>query len=381
MAYRMDIADSEAASWPRKRRAWGALALLAPLWATAVQAAEFIPQIITSSTVPANGDGNPYGVAMAPANFPAGESIKPGDVLVSNFNDKAGLQGTGTTIISFDPSGFDIAPNGMAKVFFQGTKGLGLTTALGTLSGGGGFVVVGNAPTTDGTFKTLKSGSLLFIGRDGALVHEYKHVDGPWDLTIVDRGGTATIFLSNVKAGTVTRLAVDVGAKNVTVTDNTTIATGYKVAPNAAALVLGPTGLAYDAASHDLYVASTGDNAIYKIANANTATASVMKGTLVVQGGKLRGPLGLALAPNGDLLAANGDAINADMKQPSEIVELTKAGKFVDQFNVDAAQGGAFGIAVGPVIGAGGKADKTSVNFAAIDDVPNTVSVYRRDLP
>jgi hypothetical protein len=381
MAHWTNIAGATAMLRPRRGWALGALALLAPLAATPSHAAEFIPQIITSSTVPANGDGNPYGVAVVPANFPTGGSIKPGDVLVSNFNDKAGLQGTGTTIVAFDPSGFDIAPNGSAKVFFQGAKGLGLTTALGTLSGGDGFVVVGNAPTTDGTFKTLKSGSLLFIGRDGSLVHEYKNVDGPWDLTIVDRGSTATIFLSNVKAGTVTRLAVAVGAKNVTVTGNTTIATGYKVAPNAAALVLGPTGLAYDAASHDLYVASTGDNAIYQIANANTATAAVTKGTLVAQGGKLRGPLGLVLASNGDLLAANGDAVNADVKQPSEIVEFTKAGKFVDQFNVDAAQGGAFGIAVGPVIDSGGKADKTSVNFAAVDDVPNTVSVYRRDLP
>ena len=57
-------------------------------------------------------------------------------------------------------------------------------------------------------------------------------------------------------------------------------------------------------------------------------------------------PLALALAPNGDLIPPNGDAVNGDPAQPSEIVELTKSGEFVGQFNVDAGQGGAFGIGV-----------------------------------
>ena len=56
------------------------------------------------STVPANGDGNPYGVAFVPLDFPSGGTINPGDVLVSNFNNAptmtgGNLQGTGTTIV------------------------------------------------------------------------------------------------------------------------------------------------------------------------------------------------------------------------------------------------------------------------------------------
>src|SRR5262249_10849289 len=38
------------------------------------------------STVPSNGDVNPYGVAYVPSNFPSGGLLNPGDVLVSNFN-------------------------------------------------------------------------------------------------------------------------------------------------------------------------------------------------------------------------------------------------------------------------------------------------------
>src|ERR1019366_4095230 len=49
-------------------------------------------------------------------------------------------------------------------------------------------------------------------------------------------------------------------------------------------------------------------------------------------------------SPNGNLLAANGDAVNADVLHPSEIVEFTKWGQFVREYNVDSSPGGAFGI-------------------------------------
>jgi hypothetical protein len=79
--------------------------------------------------------------------------------------------------------------------------------------------------------------------------------------------------------------------------------------------------------------------------------------------------LALLFAPNGDLLTANGDAVNGDPTHPSEIVQFTKSGAFVTEFNVDASQGGAFGIAT--VL-----SGSPSFNFAAVDDVPNVISVY-----
>src|SRR5580658_3131620 len=92
------------------------------------------------STVPANGDVNPYGVAFVPEWFPTGGTVNPGDILVSNFNASSNIQGTGTTIM-------DVTQTGSPKLYFQGQQGLGLTTALGALSGG--YVLVGNVPTTD----------------------------------------------------------------------------------------------------------------------------------------------------------------------------------------------------------------------------------------
>lgn len=70
--------------------------------------------LLNTTTVPANGDENPYGVAFVPEGFPGGGQIKAGDVLVSNFNDSANIQGTGTTIVSFIPDG-TIAPPGTAN--------------------------------------------------------------------------------------------------------------------------------------------------------------------------------------------------------------------------------------------------------------------------
>src|SRR5580700_1595308 len=59
----------------------------------------------TVSTIPSNGDVNPYGVAFVPKGFPTGGTLNPGDLLVSNFNDSANIQGTGTTIIDIPSSG------------------------------------------------------------------------------------------------------------------------------------------------------------------------------------------------------------------------------------------------------------------------------------
>jgi hypothetical protein len=54
------------------------------------------------STVPKNGDVNPYGMALVQQS--KGRLVK-GDVLVSNFNDAKNLQGTGSTIVELSPSG------------------------------------------------------------------------------------------------------------------------------------------------------------------------------------------------------------------------------------------------------------------------------------
>ena len=181
------------------------------------------------------------------------------------------------------------------------------------------------------------------------------------------------MFVSNVLNGTVTRLDLDVGANNVSVKQEVQIANGYAFETQSVALVLGPTGLAFDSETGILYVASTEDNAIYAIENAAVATQPQVKGTLVYQdNAHLRGPLALAFTPNGHLVTTNGDIENTSptLSQNSEIVEFTKSGNFVAEFSIDSASGAALGIAVAPL-------PVLFARLAAVDDTRNDLTVFR----
>jgi hypothetical protein len=314
------------------------------------------------STVPSNDDGNPYGVAFVPGGFPSDGLLAPGDILVSNFNDSGGVQGTGTTIVS-------IAPGAQAVTFFQGPTGLGLSTALGVLRAG--FVLVGNVPTAN-YGSAAEQGSLLVIDRYGNLVHKLASaafLDGPWDLTVNDQGSIAQVFVSNVLNGTVTRLDVSLANGDFQIYGVNQIGHGYSWAPNSAAVVVGPTGLAYNPAADLLYVASTDDNKIFAIPSAKSTTMDVMRGLLVYSDSThLHGPVGLALAPNGHLIASNGDAVFAG-GSPNELVEFTQTGEFVAQYQVDpGAPGAAFGLAF--------SYDPVNPRFATVDDNQNTLDIW-----
>ena len=267
----------------------------------------FVP--LTVSTVPANGDVNPYGVAFVPNGFLPGGLLNPGDILVSNFNNNQNLQGTGTTIVK-------ISPSGQQSLFFKGNPPLGLTTALVALKRG--FVVVGNLPTADGTAATAKPGSLLFIDKSGNLVGTYSDptlnlLSGPWDMTVKDDGDRAIFFVSNVLIGTVTRLELLVGPASIAVTRATEIASGYSHRGDPAALEVGPAGLAYDAKRDVLFVASSLDNEVFAVSNAARLNQSQGPGTVVYQDNvHLHGALAMVLAPNGHLLVSNNDVVNAD---------------------------------------------------------------------
>jgi hypothetical protein len=121
------------------RPAWLLAATLAltPVLASASPKSFIGPLTVTPGpyTVPANGDVNPYGVAVVPRS--TGKLVK-GHVLISNFNAASNAQGTGTTIV-------DVAPNGTVTVFAEISAaglpgacpgGIGLTTALSVLRSG-----------------------------------------------------------------------------------------------------------------------------------------------------------------------------------------------------------------------------------------------------
>ncbi|WP_368623798.1 hypothetical protein [Paraburkholderia sp. BR13444] len=321
------------------------------------------PPSVTSTTVPANGDLNPYGVAFVPAGFPNYGTIAPGDLLVSNFNNAQNVQGTGTTIVKIVPGAKQ------ATTFFQGPPGLGLTMALNVLRGG--FVLVGNTPTTDGTFHTIKPGSLIIVNRSGNMIAQWTtaaKIDGPWGMTVFDQGDRAKVFVSNVLNGTVVRLDVTVDDSGVHLVRAIQVASGYQFRGDPAAVEIGPAGLVYDPLRDVLYVASIVDNAIFAVFGAGTSQHDGGKGVVIYADNKhLHGALGLASGPNGHLFTSNGDAINPDPAQPSELVEFTPQGQFVAQLPIDPAPDGAFGIAFGRVM-------NEHVHFAAVDDNTNAIT-------
>jgi hypothetical protein len=131
-----------------------------------------------ASTIPSNGDINPYGVAQVKRSV---GNLVEGHILVSNFNNSTNLQGTGTTIV-------DVAPNGTFSLFSQidPTKlpgscpgGVGLTTALAVLDAG--WVIVGSLPTTDGTSLTAQAGCLIVLDSMGNPVETFfgSLINGP----------------------------------------------------------------------------------------------------------------------------------------------------------------------------------------------------------
>ncbi len=305
-----------------------------------------------ASTVPANGDVNPYGVAIVPRTTGA---LTRDHVLVSNFNNSQNLQGTGTTIM-------DIAPDGNVGVFAQLNPadltgicpdGIGLTTALVVLRSG--WVIVGSLPTTNGMSTTAKGGCLLVLNSHGEAVESIgaEAINGPWDMTAVEGGNWVELFVSNVLNGTVAANGAVVNGGNVVRIDlevnegdaphdtgETVIASGFPEKTDPAALVIGPTGLGF---SHDgtLYVADTLDNRVAAIPEALSRKTSAGTGETVSVGDALNGPLGLALSPNGHILTVNGGDGN--------IVEITPDGEQVAVRDIDSTGTGGgtlFGLAV-----------------------------------
>jgi hypothetical protein len=330
----------------------------------------FLPaHVRVISTIPANGDVNPYGVAFVPPKFPAGGMVNPGDILVSNFNNKSNLQGTGTTIVRIQGSG-------PASVFFQGTAPLGLSTALTVLRAG--FTLVGNFPSPDlsGSCATSQAGSILVINKTGKQVASIvdPSINGPWDSALFDEGNSAKLFVANGLSGTIVRLDLVVSSGGVSLKKATQIASGYGHQCDPVTFVDAPTGLVYNQKTDVLFVASTVDNAIFAVSDAGDRTHDNGMGKVIYQDPThLHGALAMTMAPNGHLLVSNNDAINPDPNRPSEIVEFTTEGKFVREISVDQNPGGSFGLNVAT--------SQDAARLAFVDDNTSSLSIWTFQLP
>jgi hypothetical protein len=327
---------------------------------------------VLTSTVPGNGDLNPYGVAVVPST--TGDLFQ-GNVLVSNFNDKANVQGTGTTIVEVTPFGHkwvfaQINPNLMGC-----PGGVGLTTALTVLRSG--WVIVGSVPTQKGAISG--SGCLIVLSSFGQVEETLTgpEINGPWDMATLDLGNQAVLFVTNVLngtvaakgktvfGGTVVRLVVQTSPVSLpSITSSVVIGSGFPETLNSSALVIGPTGAGLGP-NGVLYVADTLDNRIAGIPNALFRGFSAGRGFTVSQGHFLSGELGLVIAPNGDVLTVNGGNGN--------LVEVTPFGAQIAVRRLDSSgsppgAGALFGLAVAP--------GHDAVYY--VDDATNTLNLLHR---
>jgi hypothetical protein len=329
--------SSTAASTPASTSTAAATTTATPSPTTAATAptAPFLASLksvsTVASTVPPSGDVNPYGIATVASS--TGKLVK-GDMLVSNFNDKANNQGTGASIVQISPTGQHSLFAAITAKSLPGRcpGGVGLTTALNVLPGG--YVVVGSLPTTNGKSATAKYGCLIVLDSHGKPVSTISgpQIAGPWDMTAATTGAITNLFVSNAlnggaakgrsvdKNSTVLRIRVSSGADQPPkVLSEQVIANKIPWRNDPNALVIGPTGVAL-APNGTLYLADTLSNRIAAIPHALTRTTPARDGgKTITRGGKLNQPLGVILAPNGDILAANAGNGN--------IVEISPAGK------------------------------------------------------
>jgi hypothetical protein len=319
-----------------------------------------------ASTVPDNGDLNPYALFVAPVSS---GMIKKGDVIVDNFNNVSNLQGTGGTILIVDPT--TRATRLFAKLprnLPQCPGGIGLTTAMAMLSSG--WVIVGSTPSTDGTTATKGPGCLLVFDTNGRLTTVWSggQINGPWgNMAVVDNGDKATLFVSMagydlpgpdkrdpatgegviVRKANILRLQLSIPPGSPPkVTGRTVIASGFGEQAIKDVFLIGPTGLALLGST--LYASDAVGNRIVAIPDATTRSGTAGTGRVVTQGGKMQRPLALIATPEGHLItsnAKNGEIVEVD---PASGRQLAAQWVDANQAQSPPGNGDLFGLALAP---------------------------------
>ena len=309
---------------------------------------------IGSTLDPTLGEGNPYGLAIAPVT--AG-LITAGDLVVCNFNNAANppVEGKGTTIVGLHPTA-GAAPYRIAQdANLQGCNALAVL-ADDSISAAAFSANMNPLVSPSGTVTTpFASDSFA----------------QPWGEAYVasSAGHSAAIYVSNF-SGSIDRIELN----GDTQTAFTQIATGF-CGSGSPGSIYAPAGLTYDASIDTLYIVDASSNSVVAFANVSSIAAGglVVNGAcstvpspptpvptfsgpaassarVIAHGAPLFTPISAALLADGDLIVTNGDVNIGAGQMPNLAMEISPVlpGGFVGdplQLDTSGTPGALFGIA------------------------------------
>ncbi len=315
---------------------------------------ELTKDVVIGSTVDSgNGDKGPRAISIAP--FSNGV-FKKGQLLVCNFEDKAGTVGNGTTLEVLDPKAGSKASRLYQGSELEGCDGDAISPADAVYAAGlMSHKVVELAVPYGGTkYKVHKTYGSPIESPLGDSVQPTAH------------GYAADyVFVGDSKTG-----SLDIFSANDYGHPLLQGVTGFAVNAKAPGHRLGPSGTQYVSKGDTVYVVDGVTNTIVAVTSVGKL---LLKDEIVVQpGGKtfdckhkadacahlvlagkpLDGPLASALLPNGNLIVAN------TLGTANMLVELTPAGQVLDTKVVDTSgTQGVFGLV------ASGTSDSNTVLF------------------
>ncbi|MGB6599717.1 MAG: hypothetical protein WBE77_01375 [Candidatus Cybelea sp.] len=279
--------------------------------------------VIGSSVDPKNGDKGPRGISVVSSSY---SKLKKGQILVCNFEDKAGDAGKGTTVEVFNPT-----PGSKPATFTENTKSEGCSDDS-------------ISPANDDVYTSGISSDLVAQFSPAGklkktwgkpLAAPFALVDGACVGNAGQCGYSAEyIYASDAQTGGIVSFSVNYYG-NPTPTE---VVSGFAVNKKPGWSARGPSALAFTSPHQGtLFVADGPDSTLIAI-NAvtsllETSEIVVKKGgktfkcryphtscaKLIKAGAPLDVPVAMTLLPNGNLIVANA--------HNNSLVELTTTGK------------------------------------------------------
>ena len=311
---------------------------------------------IGSVVDPVTGDVNPYGLDVAAST--SGD-IDAGDLVVCDFNDKANVQGTGTSLLAIHPTVGSMPRHILSDKRLRGCDALAL--APDDTIWPADFIA-------NDTPIVTSSGQFVTGLRSGPWHH-------PFGIAFSTSKTVPAFYVSNAGDGSLVRIGLSPSISF------TVIATGFPINGGAPGSILGPSGLNYAPDKDRLYVVDGQNNALYAINNISTIPANgiVVNGLtfsgpaasnahVIYAGAPLNGPISSAILPGGHIAVGN----TLDPAGKNLIIEITLSGHVVSVRNVDTGAAGAlFGM-----VATGTTPATTRLYFN--DDNDNTLKVLAR---